>query len=57
MGPIAGERRVTPLPGMTSDPGVPATPRKGGGLAPPSTPGRRTPARDRTPGRERTPGR
>ncbi|KAJ2928678.1 hypothetical protein H1R20_g8380, partial [Candolleomyces eurysporus] len=57
MGPIAGERRVTLLPGMASGAGVPATPRKGGGLAPPTTPGRRTPARDRTPGRERTPGR
>ncbi|RXW14172.1 hypothetical protein EST38_g11682 [Candolleomyces aberdarensis] len=59
MGPIAGERRVTLLPGMASGTGVPATPRKGGGggLAPPTTPGRRTPARDRTPGRERTPAR
>lgn len=50
IGPIAGDRRVTLLPGMASGVNVPATPRKGT-LAVPGTPGRRTPARERTPGR------
>lgn len=50
IGPIAGERRVTLLPGMASGVNVPATPRKGT-LAVPGTPGRRTPGRERTPAR------